>query len=227
MNQNVVQFKDKDQSENECGPEIALTNSTIKRMFNLANIGKNDIFYDLGSGNGNIVRKAVKEKHVKKAHGIEYDILRFLCAVEDTKLLLNKKDLQKVEFWRAKFEKFDFADATIVYNGLSEDRTEVKMYENIFKNKKGVKIIKLDFPLVGYKPVKVNRKDPKNPLFLMETPLGDYKVDKEEWIQHALGKKGKTIKDVYAHYVKLLAHLEPSDRVSFLKDLTKLIEIRF
>lgn len=221
-----MKFVSKDISDDKCGPEIALSGNQIKRMFNEVNLNNSDIFYDLGCGNGKLVRMAVKLKKVRKSHGIEDDYIRFLGAVNDTKLLMKRDELNRIELWRGKFDKINFDDATVVYLGLSEDRKTVSMFNTVFKHKKNIRIIVLDIPFVGYRPIKTNKVDPKNPFVIMQTPLEEYRVDKNQWIKEVLGKKG-TMEEVYQYRSKLLDELEPKDKKSFMTDLRDLVKIRF
>lgn len=51
-----MEFRSKRRAEQECGLANALTPSEIRRMIELANISRDDIFYDLGSGYERVVR---------------------------------------------------------------------------------------------------------------------------------------------------------------------------
>src|SRR5216117_1499760 len=53
------------------GNNIKLPDNVIRRMFKLAHLDKNDIFYDLGCGNSDALYIASIEYKVKKAIGIE------------------------------------------------------------------------------------------------------------------------------------------------------------
>lgn len=54
------------------GNNVQLPENTVRRIFNLVNLGHDDVFYDLGCGEGNTVYIAAKEYKVKKAIGIEW-----------------------------------------------------------------------------------------------------------------------------------------------------------
>jgi hypothetical protein len=84
--------------------------------------------------------------------GIEKDVTRFCNSVKIAKINLSRQQLKKIDFWRADYKHYDFSDATIIYNGLTEEDEEIKTYENVFRQKKA-KIIKMDLPLVSYKPI--------------------------------------------------------------------------
>ena len=50
------------------GNNVQLPDNTIRRIFNLVNLGEDDVFYDLGCGEGNAVYIAAKEYNVKKSN---------------------------------------------------------------------------------------------------------------------------------------------------------------
>ncbi len=196
------------EKEDEWGPPTALYEFEIKNMFKLANLSKNDIFFDLGSGDGEIVRMALKKRHVKEANGIEADIKRFLNSIEYTRDEFTKPKLQKIELWRAFYQDYDFSCATVVYNGLysyGED-DELETYNKLFaKTKKPVKIIKRDLPLFPYKPIKSHRDKKGSWFFLMKTPLQKYRLrNKDKWAQYVLGKSDAIMNDVYEYYLQKL-----------------------
>ncbi|MEK6528317.1 MAG: hypothetical protein AABZ36_05510 [Nitrospirota bacterium] len=213
-------------SSEKYGPYMALDEDQIKKIFKIAKLKQSDVFYDLGSGNGEIVRQAITLHNVKKAVGIEEDYLRFLGSVIDTTSLMTKKEQSRIEFIREDFEKNNFSEATVVYHGLSETKKTVSMFNTVFEHKRSVRIIVPDIPFVGYRPIKINKTDYNNPFVVMQTPLEEYRVDKNQWIKEVLGKKG-TIEDVYRYRSKLLTELDPKDKKSFMTDLKNLVKIRF
>jgi hypothetical protein len=223
------------QALNECGPAKALSIDEISTMLKMAAIGKNDIFYDLGSGHGRIVREVAKKTRAKRSNGIELDVTRFCKSIsitkkEITKKLISKNQLKRIDLWRAYYEDYDFSDATIIYNGLSEtDDSETDLYRDFFK-KKRIKIIKIDLPLIAYRPVRI--KVCKNiRFFLMNTPLQRYRVyNKEAWARYVLPDKiNATIGDVYDYYTDLLIARGFRGRVlkKSILDLKKIVSKRF
>lgn len=189
------------------GDPVALNDDEIANLIKLVRPKRNDIFYDLGSGYGEIVRQFVKKTKVKKAHGIEDDIKRFLFSIEFTRDELTKKELNRIEFWRFDYMYCDFSDATIIYNGLDatgsnkrDDYDEIKRYNKLFK-KKSVKIIKRDFPLIGYKPVKVIRPRKSSWFFMMKTPLENYRThDYPEWLFSVFRRKNLKLSDIINYH---------------------------
>ena len=188
------------------GPVVALEENEIENMCKLANLSKRDVFFDLGCGWGEIVRYALKKYHVKESNGIEYDVKRFLLAIELTRDEFSKNELKKIEFWRSYYQDFDCSKATVIYNGLYTfaDSEEIEYYEKISK-KKSIKIMKRDLPLYPYQPIKVHRDEKGSWFFLMKTPLHKYRIkDKTKWAQRVLGKSNVTIYDVYDYYYNKL-----------------------
>ena len=197
----------KEKKDTESGDPIALSEKEIKNLIKFVNASKKDVFYDLGSGFGEIVIQFVKQTKIRKACGIEEDIKRFLHSIEFTRDELTKKQLKRIDFWRSDYCKFDFSDATVVYNGLDaaggykrRDYEEIKLYNKLFA-KKEVKIIKRDFPLIGYKPVRAFRSKTSSWFFMMKTPLEKHRLrDYNEWLYYVFRKKGKNTTDIISHY---------------------------
>src|SRR5215207_204259 len=161
------------QAEDESGPANALSPGEIKNMLELAHITKRDVFYDLGSGNGRIVRTVAAKTKARYVYGIEKDVTRFCDSIKIARQKLNRQQLKKIDFWCADYKKYDFQDATIIYNGLTEENEEIKTYEKVFQ-KKNVKIIKMDLPLVAYKPI-ASKFSRNARFYLMQYPLKPHK----------------------------------------------------
>ena len=54
-------------------PFVATRNDTVRDMLWLAEVGKDDVVYDLGSGDGRIVISAIRDFAAQRAVGIEID----------------------------------------------------------------------------------------------------------------------------------------------------------
>lgn len=119
--------------ETNLGPPILFTNQNIRKMFSLANLGKRDIFYDLGSGWGQNLILALTESRVRKAVGVELDPERISVAEKRLKRLMKKDraydrwmlyqgsldDLFSDDF---KSEGVDLGEATVVFYGLDSSK---------------------------------------------------------------------------------------------------------
>jgi SAM-dependent methyltransferase len=223
-----MDFLTKRKAENECGPANALSPSEIKNMLDLARITRKDVFYDLGSGNGRIVRTIVSKTKAKYVCGIEKDVTRFCNSVKFAREILSRQQLKKIDFWCADYENYDFSDATVIYNGLTEEAEEIKTYEKVFRQK-NVKIIKMDLPLVSYKPIAY--KFCRNiRLYLMQYPLKPHKMNnKNAWASYVLNYKDATIYDVYKYFHRMLKKRRFSeyDIRGFDRELKSLVAKRF
>lgn len=79
---------------NYCINLLVLDNNMLK----LVKITKKDVFYDLGSGNGRIVRTVVRRTKAQRAYGIEKDVRRFCDAVIIAKENLTRRQLNRIDF---------------------------------------------------------------------------------------------------------------------------------
>jgi len=202
-----MQFLSQLQSLKQYGPGNALTENEVNNIFRLAKPTKRDVFYDLGSGYGDLVRSFYSKTNVKHAVGLEVDYKRFLLSIELTRDEFDGK-LKNIDFRCTEVQYYNFSDATIVYCGIEEiahvpiaDNIQKAIFNTLFDDKK-IKIIKRDMPLVGYGYEKAIRDRNGSWFFLMRTPLKNHKVnDRTKWIQDVLEKKGKTTNDLTKHFV--------------------------
>jgi len=176
-------------------------------LFEFSELNNKDIFYDLGSGTGKVVIDAYKKRNVKKSIGIEYNKNYYDIAKKRAKDELSQNVVGKnVDFLHGNYSDkkenryvFDVSDATVVYNSLAPSGKS-EFYDSQFEGVSGVKIIKKDLPLVGFKPMNVSRTDENSQFFLMLTPLKNYRIySKKEWATSVMGKDSE-IKDVYDYY---------------------------
>jgi len=189
---------------------VELTDKQIDILFEFSELSSKDVFYDLGSGTGKVVIDAYKKRNVKKSIGIEYNKNYHDIAKKRAKDELSEDIIGKnVDFFHGNYSDknengyvFDVSDGTIIYNSLAPSGKS-DFYDAQFEGNSGVKIIKKDLPLIGYKPVSVSIKDPNSPFFLMFTPLRKYRISsKKQWASSILGKDAD-ISDVFSYYENL------------------------
>ena len=89
----------------------ATRSDTVRDMLWLADVGKSDIVYDLGSGDGRIVIAAVRDFGASQAVGIEIDPNRI---TESRKNAQKAGVADKVKFIQDDLFTSDFSDATVV-----------------------------------------------------------------------------------------------------------------
>ena len=217
------------------GLASTLDENQMNNLIHLAKPTKNDIFYDLGSGYGDIVRYFAANSNVSKSIGIESDHKRFLISIEKTRDELGK--IGKIEFWCTQFQDFNFSDATMIYCGLSEIDSNLKnddflkgIFEAFFDSVK-IKIILRDLPLVGFRATKLQRQRNGLSFFMMNTPLSDYKISsKSEWIKQVLQRKGTT-SDLVNYVVRQYRNrgfiLPQKEIIQFSKDFERISKKRF
>jgi predicted RNA methylase len=125
------------------------SNRIIDVVIDFARIKKNDIFYDLGSGDGRILIEVAKKGI--KVIGIEKNPLLNWLARRRIKNLKNVKIIQGDIFK----QKID--DASIIVAYLSQKITE-RLQEKIEKEvKKETRIILIDHKFLNWEPIKVKK----------------------------------------------------------------------
>ena len=127
------------------------TNSkTARAMCSLAKVSKNDVIYDLGSGDGTALLVACKEFGAKGV-GIEIDPLRVFIS----KLRIKFNNLSKdIAIIRKNFFDVDISNATVIFIYLVP-KTLNKLKPKFLKElKPGTRIVsfryKMDLPLKSY-----------------------------------------------------------------------------
>jgi cyclopropane fatty-acyl-phospholipid synthase-like methyltransferase len=127
----------------------------VDRMLELAEVGKNDVVYDLGSGDGRIVIRAAK-KYGARGVGIEMDALLLEKARKAAKA---EGVSHLIEFRAEDALKSDFSPATVVTLYMLPWFNEA-MKPNFKKYlKPGSRIVAHDFGIEGWEPDKVEVLD--------------------------------------------------------------------
>ena len=100
-------------------PYVATHSDVVRDMLWMANVGEDDVVYDLGSGDGRIVIAAVRDFRARRAVGIEIDpdLVR-----QSRKNAENAGVAERVEFIEGDLFKQDLRQATVVTLFLEPDR---------------------------------------------------------------------------------------------------------
>jgi hypothetical protein len=125
----------------------------VYKMLAMANVGSNDVVYDLGCGDGRILVTAAR-KFGARAVGIEIDPFRFLFAWFIT-LLSGQSGKIRIRF--GNFFKHDITDATVVtlfLYGPTNNRLKAKLASEL---KSGTRVVSYiwrfdDWELVDFSP---------------------------------------------------------------------------
>ena len=134
-------------------PFVPTPQHVVRRALELAGVREDDVVYDLGSGDGRFVLTAAKEFN-SKAIGVE--IRRSL--VEETLRRVRKEKLEEqVQIIHDDMFKVNLSDATVVtsYQLKSINMALKPMLEDQLKP--GTRVIAIDFPIQGWKPVFVEK----------------------------------------------------------------------
>jgi predicted RNA methylase len=122
----------------------------VDKMLELAKVGKNDILYDLGSGDGRIPITAAK-KFGTQGTGIDIDPER----IKEANANAQKEGVtDKVKFLQQDLFKTDFSKATVVTLYLLPE-LNVKLRSQLFQQlKPGTRIVSHAFDMGDWKPEK-------------------------------------------------------------------------
>jgi SAM-dependent methyltransferase len=120
----------------------------VDKMLELAKVGKGDVLYDLGSGDGRIPVTAAKRFGIR-AVGIDIDPQRILEANENA---AKNGVTQLVQFRQEDLFKTNFSEATVVTLYLLPD-LNVKLRPRLFAElKPGTRVVSHQFDMGTWKP---------------------------------------------------------------------------
>ena len=153
------------------GEDVQLPDHAFKEIFEFVKLGKDDIFYHLGCGNGRGLTIALDEYGVKKAVGIDIDRKK----INDAGNLLHEKKLDRGKVFVEDILNSNFNDATVILFWFTNTKIIEKMMEKFQKLGKGTKIITIWGPLPDCLPEKVNF-----PFIINQVPFKPAKDLKEQ-----------------------------------------------
>ena len=127
----------------------------VEAMLKLAKVGKDDVVYDLGCGDGRIVISAVKDFKAKRGVGIDIDAKLVRLAKEEAK---KSKVEDRVQFRQQDvLELKDLADASVVMMYMGDD-VNSRLRPILRKSlKAGARIVSHDFKMGDWEPDRVVR----------------------------------------------------------------------
>jgi ribosomal protein L11 methylase PrmA len=129
---------------------VPTPHEVVDDMLRLANVGKGDILYDLGSGDGRIAIAAAKKFGIR-AVGIDIDPERIREANENAR---RAGVTHLVEFRQEDLFKADFREATVITLYLLPD-LNVKLRPRLLDElKPGTRIVSHQFDMGTWKPEK-------------------------------------------------------------------------
>jgi len=125
----------------------------VDQMLKLANVGKGDVVYDLGCGDGRTVISAAKLG--ARAIGIDINPVRIKESEENA---ARQGMTGKVTFRNEDLFEADFSDATVVTLYLLPS-LNLKLMPKLLKLKPGTRIVSHDFDMGDWKPDKTVELD--------------------------------------------------------------------
>ncbi|MEB3216205.1 MAG: class I SAM-dependent methyltransferase [Nostocales cyanobacterium 94392] len=133
---------------------VPTPNEVVDRMLTMANVGKDDVLYDLGSGDGRIPITAVQKRDARRAVGIDINPERI---EEANKNAQQAGVTDRVTFLNQDLFESNFSDATVMTLYLLPS-LNVKLRPQLFSQlKPGTRIVSHDFDMGEWKPERVEK----------------------------------------------------------------------
>jgi len=138
----------------------------VEQMLSMAKVGKNDILYDLGSGDGRIPITAA-QKFGTRGVGIDINPER----IQEAKGNAQKAGVTDlVEFRNEDLFQADFSKATVVTLYLLPD-LNVKLRPELFRQlKPGTRVVSHDFDMGEWKPERVVQTPDGSTVYMWTIP---------------------------------------------------------
>jgi len=127
------------------GDDVQLPDKSFREIFNFVDLGKDDIFYHLGCGDGKAVEIAIREFNVKKGIGIDNNIEK-----------INEAKNISGEFICEDIKNSKIFDATVILFWFTDEEIIKHMIRKFEKLKPGTKIVTIWGPLPDCLPENVN-----------------------------------------------------------------------
>jgi len=127
------------------GDQVQLPDKSFREIFNFVDLGKDDVFYHLGCGDGKGVEIAVREFNVKKGIGIDINLEK-----------INEAKNISGEFICEDIKNSKIHDATVILFWFTDEEIIKHMIKKFEKLKPGTKIVTIWGPLPDCLPEKVN-----------------------------------------------------------------------
>ena len=132
-------------------PFVPTPQEVVDEMLKMANVGRDDVVYDLGCGDGRLVITAVKKFGAKRGVGVDIDPQRIKESNENAKAA---GVADRVKFIEQDLFKADFREATVVTLYLLPDvnlRLRPKLWTDL---KPGTRVVSHAFDMGDWPPEK-------------------------------------------------------------------------
>lgn len=127
-------------------PFVPVPKKVVGSVADYVDDSKYSIFYDLGCGDGRIVRFVAKNHPSLKCFGYDIALIPYLLSV----LLTSKRSYKNVKFFKKDFQTVKLVPGTCVFTYLLPGA--MKLLKEMLDTQKvsGIRIIACDFELDGY-----------------------------------------------------------------------------
>jgi SAM-dependent methyltransferase len=143
-------------------PYVPTRHDTVRDLLWLADVGTNDVVYDLGSGDGRIVIAAVRDFHARKAVGLE---IKSELVRESRTNAARSGITNRVEFIQGDLFQADYRDATVAVLYLGHDPNFEMRARLVSTLRPGARIVSHQFGMGEWQPDK--QLDVRTPYFGM------------------------------------------------------------
>ena len=134
------------------GNEVQLPEDSLRKIFEFLNLNENDVFYHLGCGDGEGIKIALQEFHVKNARGVDNNIEKLQRAIK----LIEKNHLNGGKFLCEDVVTAKIDDATAILFWFTDIEIIEKMKKRFQSLKDGSRIVTIWGPLPECLPTQVN-----------------------------------------------------------------------
>jgi SAM-dependent methyltransferase len=134
-------------------PFVPTPSAVVDEMLELANVGPNDVIYDLGSGDGRIVITAAK-RYGARGVGVDIDPQRVKEARENAK---HRGVADRVDFREGDLFDVDLSEATVVTLYLLPEvnmRLRPKLWSEL---KPGTRVVSHSFNMGDWEPLQTRK----------------------------------------------------------------------
>ena len=134
------------------GNEVQLPKDSLRKIFEFLNLDENDVFYHLGCGDGEGIKIALQEFHVKNATGVDNNKEK----IQRAKKLVEKNDLNGGKFFCEDVVTAKIDDATAILFWFTDTEIIEKMKKRFQNLKHGCRIVTIWGPLPECLPTQVD-----------------------------------------------------------------------
>ena len=134
------------------GDDVSLPENSLRKIFEFLNLNENDIFYHLGCGDGEGIKIALQEFHVKNAIGVDNNKKKIQRAVK----LVEKNSLKGGKFFCEDITTAKIDNATAILFWFTDIEIIEKMKERFQHLQDGCRIVTIWGPLPECLPTQVD-----------------------------------------------------------------------